>query len=151
MSDNGVKDPALDLKAAQCLRINDDASAIKKLNGVIGFDEQLGQFKPDPEPGAKEISAFELLAELLRNRGEGAKADVVMKQAVIYNPESATAHLARANYLFSTVGSQETQEAMVARQDEAKGELDRAIELDRDDADVMLAASANAMCLGSTV
>ncbi len=147
LSDNGIKDPALDLKAAQCLRINDDASAIKKLNGVIGFDEQTGQFKPEPEPGAKEISAFELLAELLRNRGEGAKADEVMKQAVIYNPESATAHLARANYLFSTVGGQETQEAMKARQDEAKGELDRAIELDRDDADVMLAASAYAMNL----
>jgi len=144
--DDGTKDAALDLKAAQCyVQIGDETSAFKRLNSVVGFDDQVGQFKPEPEPGAKEIGAFELLADRLRKRGEIAKADEVMKQAVIYNPDSGKAHLARATYLFSTLGPQETADESKARQVEAKGELDRAIDLDRDDADVMLAAAAYAM------
>ena len=150
--EDSVKDPSLDLKAAQCfVQTGDDDSAFKRLNGVVGFDRDLGQFKPEAEPGAKEVGAFELLADLLRKKGEIARADEVMKQAVIYNPELAIAHLARAMYLFRTTGVQQTDEELEARQVEAKGELDRAIELDRDHVDVMLAASAYAMNMAANL
>ncbi len=134
LSESGNKTPDLDLKAAQCyMGSGEENSAINKLYEIVGFDEKAAQFTPDP-PGAKEVEAFEMLAQVLRRKtGDMDRADAVMAQLVALNPDSAKASLARANYLGST-----------ERPKDAKAEFERAFELGPDDTDVLVAVASQA-------
>jgi tetratricopeptide (TPR) repeat protein len=134
LAESGNKTPDLDLKMAQCHMGNgEESSSISKLYEIVGFDEKTEQFKPDP-PGAKEVEAFELLAQVLRRKtGNLDRADAVMAQLVALNPDSAQAHLARASYLAAT-----------ERPQDAKAEFDRAFELGPDDIEVLVAVASQA-------
>lgn len=146
LADKGKKDSELDLKVAMCHYYNGEQDkALKQLCQLLGYDEQTGAFAPQAPPGAKEVSAFELLAQVLQTKNDGRKrANEVMLQLVTWNPDSPKAHLSRAGYLINTaefnVKSQEFQDA--------KPELDRAIELAPDDVDVMITAAVYAMSQG---
>ncbi len=136
LNDKGQKDPELDLKVALCYYFSgEEQKSLKQLCTLLGYDIQTGGFAAEPPPGAKELGAFELLAQILRSKDDGpAQAGKVMAQMVAWNPDSAKAHLSRASFLINTseanVKSQEFQDA--------KKELDRAIELEPENVDVLV-------------
>ncbi len=151
LNEHGDEDPKLEVQKAQCyFRSGEEASALKTLYGLVGYDQEAETFIDDPGPGAKEIEAFELLAGLLRRKPEGTeRADEVMDRLVALNPDSAEARLTRANYISTTVRPAQTQEEFdVARTEakkRAKVDLDKAFAIAPDDADVMLAMAGYAM------
>jgi tetratricopeptide (TPR) repeat protein len=132
----GDTDPELDVKIARCHILNGEEEAeIKKLSELVGYDQETQRFKPEGGPGAKQVEAFSLLAQLLRRKTDGAQqADAVMKQLVALNPDSPQAHLARAQYI-----------SMTDKMDAAKENLEQAYSLAKDDVEVMLAMAVFAM------
>lgn len=146
LTDKGKKDAELDLKIAICHYQNgEEEKALKQLCDLLGYDLQTGGFAAEAPPGAKELPAFELLAHILRSKNDGpALANKVMAQMVVWNPDSAKAHLSRAGFLINSsefkVPSQEFQDA--------KPELERAIELEPENVDVLVTSAIYAMSLG---
>lgn len=146
LNDKGKKDPELDLKIALChVQTGEEEKALKQLCELLGYDVQTGEFAAQAPPGAKELAAFELLSQVLRRKNDGpAQANKVMAQMVAWNPDSAKAHLSRAGFLINSsefnVKSQEFQDA--------RPELDRAIELEPENVDVLVTSAIYAMTLG---
>ncbi len=140
---DGIKDADLDLKIAVCnYALGEEEKSLRKLYELLGFDEQTEQFAAEPPAGANQTAAFELLAKILRAKTDGAKrADAVMTQLVNWNPDSAKAHLARANYLINSAGFDVKSPEFTA----IKPELDRAFELAPDDVEVVLAVAVYAI------
>src|SRR5262249_52997028 len=65
LNDHGIDDASLQYKVAFCqLGNGDEEKCVRKLEELVGYDSEAQQFNPDP-PGKSEISAFELLAQLL--------------------------------------------------------------------------------------
>lgn len=145
------KDPELDLKIAICNFANgDEPKALKKLYELLGYDEAAGTFSEAQPSGAHEVAAFEFLATLLRRKPDGAeRSDAVMKQLVAWNPESAKAHLARGVFLVNSAQDANRSPALKEKGEadfkEAKVELDRAIELEAKNVDILLALAVYAM------
>ena len=92
LEQNGVNDPELQVKLARCQFTSGEAeTAFKTLCGIVGYDEKTEQFVNQPPPGGKEVSAFQMLAGMMRRRGgDSAKqADAIMSQMIAWNPESS--------------------------------------------------------------
>ncbi len=144
LSDSGTKDSGLELKVATCYVGNgEEDKALRKLCELIGYDEAADQFAQEPPAGASEVGAFELLSHILMRKDDNRKrADTVMTQMVTWNPDSAKAHLTRANFM---AAGQKPDSPEFAT---AKLELERAFELAPHDADVMLTAAGYAMAQG---
>ena len=144
LSETGTKDSGLELKVATCYVGNgEEDKALRKLCELIGYDEAADQFAPEPPAGPSEVGAFELLSHILMRKDDGRKrADTVMTQMVTWNPDSAKAHLTRANFL---AAGQKPDSPEFAT---AKLELERAFELAPHDADVILTAAGYAMAQG---
>jgi tetratricopeptide (TPR) repeat protein len=162
LNEHNEKDASLDLKVVQCyLNTGENEAALKKLYEIVGYDEATRQFKPERVEGAKEIDAFDLLASLILKGKDMTRADDVMNKSVEWNPDSAKAHLQRANYLQRTAADRAKeaaqragQKAPPAEQDEvgkqafektvaetyaqARADLDRAYELAPNDVDVLV-------------
>ncbi len=150
LKSNGKTSPKLELQRAKCQlgkrgQENQNA-AIKTLNGIVGFDEQTGQFNDSPGEGGKEVEAFQLLAQLLYDNGNGVeRSNAVMDQLVAYNPESAKAHLTRAQYIGTSYRQDAGSETIEQVKQRMKADLDKAYEIAPDDADVLLAMASFAM------
>ena len=148
---NGNKDPELDLKTAQCMYLNGDVKkAEQKLYQIVGYDEAAEGFVEDPPESAKEVSAFILLAHIFRKNGDADKCEQALQQMVAWNPDSAKAHLARAQEILTTWSQTrtDTAEGKDLREQlfaESKAELQQAYKLAPDDADVMLLMAASVM------
>ncbi|MEX2318072.1 MAG: tetratricopeptide repeat protein [Pirellulales bacterium] len=149
---NGSKDPELDYKLALCHFFNgEEEEARKNLTGMLGFDEDTGQFVAEPPATAKEIRAFGLLAQILKGKSGGdVQADAVMQQLVTWNPDSADAHLMRGRYLigkWETAPSEPAESKQLKDQlfAQGKAEFDRAFQLAPDNADCLLSVATTAM------
>ncbi|HTM54370.1 MAG TPA: tetratricopeptide repeat protein [Pirellulales bacterium] len=141
LAGKGKKDSALEFKTALChLGNQDTATALRTVAALIGYDEPTGSFADGRPAGADEISAFELLAQIVRSRTDGAeRARKIMQQMVAWNPESAKAHLSMANYLMA-LGETNAEDFKAA-----KPELERAMELAPEDVDVLVAMAGYTM------
>ena len=148
LANKGKKDPELDFKVALCHYANgEEEKSLKQLCALLGYDMQTGGFVAEPPPGAKELAAYELLSQILRTKSDAAEqASKVMAQMVAWNPDSAKAHLARAGFL---INSSEFNVKSQAFQD-AKPELERAMELDPGNVDILITSAIYAMSLGGS-
>lgn len=137
-------DVNLKVKMAGChFATGEEEKAIKELYALVGYDEATEQFSETQPEAAKEITAYELLSQMLRRKTDGAnRANDLMAQMVKWNPDSAKAHLLRASFL---LGLAET-EAQSSRKKleeityfrDAKPELELALQLAPDDADATI-------------
>lgn len=145
LQENGNTDFELDVMAAGChLAMGDEEKASKKLYTLVGYDEATEQFSESKPPGATAISAYELLAQVVRRKTDGAnKASDVMAQLVKWNPESSRAHLLRASFLLN-LAEIEANTARKKLEDiepfkEARVELEEALRLTPEDVDAIVA------------
>jgi cellulose synthase operon protein C len=152
LNGQGAGDAALDFKAADCyFQSGEQENALKKLREVVGYNLQTDRFNAEPGPGATQVKAFELMAQILRRKNDPKRADEAMAKMVEWNPDSAPAHLARAQYM-ATAALQSADGTLAERKAyfesafaEARAELNKAYELAPNDVDVLLAVSAFAM------
>jgi len=156
LKEQGETDPELDFKAAQCsLYSGADKDAVKKLSELVGYDYATDQFKPGTSSGAKEVQAYDLLAQLLQREPDGLKrAEGVMKQLIALNPESADAYLAEVKRIYAEAdklrarlqpGDADGMAKYMALVDNATPSVEKAFEVGPDDADVLLAVAFHAM------
>ncbi|MEX2114430.1 MAG: tetratricopeptide repeat protein [Pirellulales bacterium] len=147
LNSNGTTGPKLEMQRARCqLGNRNQAEAIKTLNALVGFDEQTRQFKADPGAGGHEVEAFQMLAQLLFRSPEGAqRANEVMDQLIVYNPGSAKAYLARAQFISATFRPDGSPESLEQAKQKIKLDLDKAIEIAPDDADVLMGVASFAL------
>ncbi|REK11586.1 MAG: hypothetical protein DWQ37_13820 [Planctomycetota bacterium] len=150
---NEPPDTELVYKAALCKFLSgDEREARKDLYEIVGYDETSGTFTDERPEMAGEVDAYRLLAEIL-SRGTTEDKDLasqVMRQIVVWNPDSAKAHLTLAQYLMgqwqareqsgkaSTIEERDAREALLA---EATSQVRKAEEIDPKDADVMLTSA----------
>ncbi len=147
LNSNGTTSPKLELQRARCHFGNrKQDQAIKTLQTLIGFDEQARQFKEDPGAGGHEVEAFQMLAQLLYRGPDGEeRAKNVMDQLIVYNPDSAKAHLARAQFTNAAFRPDGSTESLERAKQKIKEDLDKAIEIAPDDVDVLLGVSSFAL------
>lgn len=147
LHERGSNDPELEYKSALCYYRNlDEELARTKLREMVGFDDLTDVFVEEPPPTAKEIRAFGLLAQILRNSDDDAQADAVMQQMVTWNTDSPDAHLMRGQYLLGVRADPDTPEERRGELlVEGKAEFEKALELAPDDADAILAVATMAM------
>ncbi len=151
LRENGKDDPELQYKTALChLQAGDRDDAVKELNRIVGFDPETGEFAEEAPASATEVNAFIVLGQILQNKGENAQANALMEKMVEWNPDSAEAHLARARFLLvdwqkarpDTPEGQDLKDQLFA---ESNAELDKAMELAPENADVQLTKAALAL------
>ena len=140
-------DPELGYKSALCYFRNLDVDLARtKLCKMVGFDDLTDAFVEEPPTTAKEIQAFGLLAQILRNSNDDAQANAVMQQLVTWNPDSPDAHLMRGRYLLGVLREGDTtEERRKELLAEGKAEFEKALELAPDNADAVLAVATMAI------
>ncbi|HEX4144385.1 MAG TPA: tetratricopeptide repeat protein [Pirellulales bacterium] len=126
---NGTREPALDVKYARCeVVVGHETTAIEVLDELVGYNEKTKTFDADAAAAPGEIDAYLVLAEVLRRRRDDPdRANAVMQQMIVANPESSEAHLRLGRYDMRT-----------ARYEEAIEEFNRALALAPEDPDVIL-------------
>lgn len=105
--------------------------AERLLYKLIGYDYANGTFDPQQALGAHHVQAYVVLAEILRTLLESPEqADAVMNQLVAVNTDNFRSHLERGNYLLR----HENPEGAIT-------DIERAVSMAPNDADVMLASA----------
>ena len=139
-----IVDPELDyIYANGCGALGEYEDAIDGVGSLIGFNKVLDpQFDIRQARAPDMLKAYLLFAAVHRERGEGKKdeqlADKAIERMVQVNPDSARAFLIRGNYLRET-NSAGSMEKRRERRKHAKESLQKALELDGEDIDILLA------------
>ena len=126
----------LDVKYAICLsRFGRDEQAVKRLSEVIGYNAAKQEFSAEPARGSKQLEPYEVLSYIYRKRGGNSEdADIVINQMVAANPNTARAYALRGQYLLQKEKFKESD-----------ADMNKALELDPKDADIVLMAAEAAI------
>jgi len=117
----------------------DSRRAAELLGKLVGFDAASHQFDAEQAEAADSLDAYELLAAVYREKLlDTERADKVINQMVALNDQSARAHLSRARYWLAAGGER-------AARRRANEDLEAALRLAPEDAEVILAASEAAI------
>ena len=138
-----VVDPELDFFYANSSgALGQYEEAIDNVSSLIGFSEVADpQYDIRRARAPKMLKAYFLFATVHRERGRGQedeqRADSAIEQMVKINPNSAQAFLIHGNYLreTNTAGSLDSRRE---RRKRAKESLQKALEIDGEDIDVLL-------------
>ncbi len=150
LKNSGKTSPQLELQRAKCQlgkrgQENQNA-AIKTLYGIVGFDDQTGQFQETAGEGGKDVEAFQALAQLLYAGDDGPKrATEVMDQLVAYNPDSAKAQHRAARFVRETFRPDAGSETVEEATQRIKADLDKAYEIAPDDPEVLVGMASFAL------
>ena len=142
-----VVDPELDFIYANSNgALGEYDEAIGNVSSLIGFNAAADpQFNIRQARAPEMLKAYYLFAAALRERGRRQEdeqfADDAIEQMVKVNPNTAEAYLIRGNYLreTNTTGSLDRRRE---RRKQAKESLQKALELDGKDIDILLASAA---------
>ncbi len=152
LKEQGSKDTSIPLKEAACYFYSKEPQkARSELEKMVGYDAETKQFAPEPPTTAKEVDAFVMLAGVLQGKdGDPALADAVMEKLVEWNPESAKAHVARANYLSQTwqkvrPDTPEGKDLQKTLFGQIQEELKKATAIEPENADALLLLASTAM------
>jgi tetratricopeptide (TPR) repeat protein len=100
--------------------------AIDDLYALVGFDARTQKFDAAKGKARDQLAAYQKLAEFLRQeRTDNTMADAVLDAMVTANPENHRAYLMRG-----------VAHLQMRRNDEAKADIDRALELDTKNEDL---------------
>src|SRR5262249_9433515 len=147
---HGKSDPELDYKAAVCMFMSgDEDKARAKLSQMLGYDANLKQFSPERPATAGVEDAYLFLGQIV-SKADAAEADKVMRQLVVWNPESAKAHLLFGRYLYGLQQDvpEDAPDAAERRKKlatEGRAEFEKAYALDPKNADNILAVATSAL------
>ena len=139
-----IVDPELDyIYANGSGALGEYEDAIDGVSSLIGFDKALDpQFDIRQARAPEMLKAYLLFATVHRERGEGQKdeqlADKAIERMVQVNPDSAQAFLIHGNYLLETNSAGSLQKRLERRK-HAKESLEKALELNGEDIDILLA------------
>jgi len=152
LKEQGSKDTTIPLKEAACYFYSKEPQkARSELEKMVGYDAETKQFAPEAPSTAKEVDAFVMLAGVLQGKdGDPALADAVMEKLVEWNPDSAKAHVARANYLSQTwqkvrPDTPEGKDLQKTLFEQIQDELKKATEIEPENADALLLLASTAM------
>ncbi len=152
LKEQGSTDTRIPLKEAVCfMRTGEPEKARYELYKMVGYDPETKQFSAEPPSTATEVDAFSLLAGILQGKdGDSALADALMEKLVEWNPDSAKAHLARANYLSQLWQNarEDTPEGKDLKTNlfaEVQKELEKTKSIDPDNVDAKLLSATTAM------
>lgn len=113
-------------------RAKDYIQAIELAFNLIGYDRQTEEFKQDSAKAADQPKVYATLANaLVQEEKDEELARRVIDQMAAVNPDSAVAHLSRSVFLYS-----------VDEKEEAADELEKAIQLDPNDTDILYRKAA---------
>ena len=143
LKSRGVDDPELNYSIALCLeKLGEAPKAVDQLASLVGYNTQNGTFDAVAALDPNMLDAYVLLADLLRKRGTGGRgdelrADAVVEQMVVANPDSPDAFVKRAKYLWTNnqVGSETIRQQRLAA---ARENLQTALEMDGENLDALI-------------
>ncbi len=138
-AERGGHDTKYDLMLAACYRDLDFVPKAMNVYATLsGYDQETGKFDSKHATAAKEMDPYIFMAKLLREREprKPKEADAIMERLVQVNPDSATAHLARASYLLQYQERDEQKKA--DRKQLARDELAQAEKISADDPQVIV-------------
>jgi tetratricopeptide (TPR) repeat protein len=122
------------MRAALLFRAGNVDDAINYAFKVVGYDSVKNDFDPERlEAAPTDPSTYLSLATALRSKERNELADRVMEQAILANPKSAKAHLARAQY-----------RTRIGEIEGGLGDFEEAFKLGPEDPDVLLTAAGQA-------
>jgi tetratricopeptide (TPR) repeat protein len=131
---DGNTDPKLMAMKAQCLfGTQRQAEGIGWCYQLIGYDQKAREFVPEKALAPDQPVVYALLASFLNDR-EPELANQVIEQMMAANPESVDAYLMKYQFLKQT-----------KKDDEARVALEKAFELDPDNASVISAKGEEAI------
>ncbi len=107
--------------------------AIEIYGKLVGYNADTREFDIDKPPAREDAVAYRTLASLMLQKELPVEAKKVVDKLVEVNPDSATAHLTRAQTLPAIAAGTRNAEEAEALRDESIAEIDKAYELDPDD------------------
>lgn len=139
LQDKGVVDAELDVTLARLYwEAGETESAIGGLSELLGYEVETGIFNSEKARDSSVAEAYILLARILFAQDmvvNQDKAIGVVDSMVEINPESWEAYLLRSRYIDALDEKKESQN------DQIKADVQRAIELGPDEAEVLITAA----------
>ncbi len=128
-------EPELAVKLARCYVVNGDRDkSIEVISKLVGFDPITARFDTStPAAAPHELDAYYLLAVIYRIKElKFETAETILDRMIEVNPDASQAYLKRCDY-WRAVGD--------SKKEQARADIQKALELGPDDADVLVTAA----------